>query len=67
MDKPIVPLTPKALAGLMSEDDHREMLLRIDELMDAEAGTPECAELERLAILIEEYEKAKRTQEPWLT
>ena len=57
MDEPTVPMTPKALAGLMSIDDHLQALKRIDELMDAEAETPEGKELEWLAILVEAYEK----------
>ena len=57
MDEPTVPVTPKGLAGLMSFDDYIEALARIDELMDAEADTPEGEELERLATMVEEYEK----------
>jgi len=36
--------------------DHKAVLARIDELMEAEEGTPEAAELEVLAILAEKYE-----------
>jgi HTH-type transcriptional regulator/antitoxin HigA len=35
---------------------HKAALARIDALMDAAAGTPEAAELEVLAILVERYE-----------
>src|SRR3546814_6006534 len=37
--------------------DHEAALARIDELMDAQEGTPEVAELEVLAILVERYEQ----------
>jgi HTH-type transcriptional regulator/antitoxin HigA len=37
-------------------EDHRLVLARIDELMDAEAGSPEAVELNVLAILCEQYE-----------
>lgn len=36
--------------------DHEAALARIDQLMEAEEGTPEVAELEVLAILVEKYE-----------
>ena len=42
---------------IKTPDDHRTALSRIDELMDAEANTPEVAELEVLAILVERYER----------
>jgi HTH-type transcriptional regulator/antitoxin HigA len=38
-------------------EDHKAALARIDELMNAEGGTPEMAELEVLAILVERYER----------
>jgi len=38
-------------------EDHKVALARIDQLMDAEEGTPEVAELEVLAILVERYER----------
>jgi HTH-type transcriptional regulator/antitoxin HigA len=41
---------------IKTSEDHKAALDRIDELMDAEAGTPEVAELEVLAILVERYE-----------
>ncbi|EPY01360.1 DNA-binding protein [Magnetospirillum fulvum] len=37
--------------------DHKAALARIDELLDAEAGTSAGAELEALAILVERYEE----------
>lgn len=37
--------------------DHRAALARIDQLMDAGADTPEAAELEVLAILVQRYER----------
>jgi hypothetical protein len=43
--------------GIRTKQDHRAALARLDELMNAEAGTPEGAELEALAILVERYER----------
>lgn len=43
----------------MNEAEYRQALLRIDELMDAQPGTPEVEELERLADLVVEYEERK--------
>ena len=37
--------------------DHKAALARIDELMEAPAGSPAAAELEVLAILVERYER----------
>ena len=42
---------------IKSERDYQETLARIDELIDAEEGTPEADELEVLATLAEIYEK----------
>ena len=42
---------------IKTPEDHRIALARIDALMDAETGTPEVAELEVLAILVERYEQ----------
>ena len=42
---------------IKTPEDHRVALARIDELMDAEAGSPEVAELEVLAILVDRYER----------
>jgi len=39
-----------------TEKDYREALSRIEELMDAIAGTPQMDELEVLSILVEKYE-----------
>ncbi|MGE3718155.1 MAG: ImmA/IrrE family metallo-endopeptidase [Bauldia sp.] len=44
------------IAPIRTEADHRAALARIDELMDAEAGTPEADELSVLADLVEIYE-----------
>ena len=43
---------------IKTEDDHNDMLLRIDALMDAEPGTEEGSELDVLVTLIEAYEAA---------
>jgi HTH-type transcriptional regulator/antitoxin HigA len=42
---------------IKTPEDHKAALARIDELMDSEEGTPEVAELEVLAILVERYER----------
>jgi HTH-type transcriptional regulator/antitoxin HigA len=44
------------IAPIRTEADHRAALARIDELMDAEAGTPEADELSVLADLVAIYE-----------
>jgi HTH-type transcriptional regulator/antitoxin HigA len=41
---------------IKTPEDHKTMLARIDQLMDAEEGTPQAAELEVLAVLVEKYE-----------
>ena len=40
-----------------TEADHKAALARIDELMDAQPGTPEADELDVLATLVERYEE----------
>jgi len=42
---------------IKTPDDHQAALARIDTLMDAAPDTPEAAELEVLAILVERYEQ----------
>jgi HTH-type transcriptional regulator/antitoxin HigA len=44
------------IAPIRTEADHRAALARINELMDAEAGTPEADELSVLADLVQVYE-----------
>lgn len=39
-----------------SEEEYRAALKRVEALMDAEGGTPEGQELDRLAALVEAYE-----------
>ncbi|WP_404790419.1 ImmA/IrrE family metallo-endopeptidase [Altericista sp. CCNU0014] len=46
-----------AIRPIRTRADYEAALLRIDSLMDAEAGTPEADELEVLATLVELYEK----------
>jgi len=41
---------------IRNAEEHKAALARIDELMDAEGGTPEVGELEVLALLVERYE-----------
>ncbi|HDR14813.1 MAG TPA: hypothetical protein ENN79_04850 [Desulfobacteraceae bacterium] len=44
------------LEQIRSEEDYEKALARIETLMDAEADTPEGAELERLTFLVKSYE-----------
>lgn len=46
-----------SIRPITTPEAHAGALARIDELMDAEAGTPEGDELEVLAILVEKYEQ----------
>ena len=39
-----------------TEDDYEKALARLDEIFDAEAGTPEMAELMYLVQMVEIYE-----------
>lgn len=43
----------------MTPEEHEAALKRIDELMMAEAGTPEAEELSRLAEAVEAYEAVR--------
>jgi HTH-type transcriptional regulator/antitoxin HigA len=45
------------LKPIKSPRQHRAALKRIDRLMEAGADSPEAAELEVLAILVERYER----------
>jgi len=45
------------ITPIKTPEDHKAALARIDQIMDAEADTPEAAELEVLAILTERYER----------
>ena len=45
------------LKVIRTQADHEAALARVDELMDAKAGTPEGDELEVLATLVEKYEE----------
>lgn len=49
---------------IRSESDLAEALRRIDELIDAEAGTPEAEELDVWATLVELYEESNHPIEP---
>ena len=44
---------------IKTEEDYQKVLIRIDELMDAEPNTPEGDELELLVTLVELYEDKK--------
>src|ERR1700738_839196 len=45
------------LQPIKTPDAHKAALSRIDQLMDAGGGSPEAAELEVLAILVDRYER----------
>lgn len=49
-------MRPMNIRPIRTPEDHEAALARIDELMNAEEGTPEAAELEVLAILVDRYE-----------
>lgn len=42
---------------IKTEPEYEKVLARIDEIMDAQLGTPEGEELELLALLVEKYEE----------
>ena len=44
---------------LKNEHEYKEALKRIEQIQDAESGTPEGDELELLALLVETYEEEK--------
>jgi HTH-type transcriptional regulator/antitoxin HigA len=44
---------------IKTEKDYEKALARINDLMDADPGTPEGDELELLVTMVELYEKAK--------
>ena len=44
------------VSPIKTDDDLRAALARIDEIFDAEPGTPESDELDVLAVLVERYE-----------
>jgi len=46
----------KEYKDIKTKEDYESAIARIDELMDAEANTPECDELEILGGLVEDYE-----------
>lgn len=47
------------MKAISSEEEYKKTLVRIDELMNAEKGTPEGAELETLVHLVLQYEKTQ--------
>ena len=54
-------MIPKVIT---TEKDYDKALARINDLMDADPGTPEGDELELLVTLVEKYEKAKYPIDP---
>jgi HTH-type transcriptional regulator/antitoxin HigA len=49
---------------IKTEKDYEKALVRINDLMDADPGTPEGDELELQVTLVELYEKAKYPIDP---
>ncbi|MFH1146350.1 MAG: hypothetical protein V1736_01430 [Pseudomonadota bacterium] len=49
---------------IKTEKDYERALVRINDLMDADLGTPEGDELELLVTLVEMYEKVKHPIDP---
>jgi len=49
---------------IKTEKDYERALVRINDLMDADLGTPKGDELELLVTLVEIYEKAKHPSDP---
>jgi HTH-type transcriptional regulator / antitoxin HigA len=52
------------LEQIRSEEEYERALDRIETLMDAKPGTPEVAELERLALLVKAYEDVHYPMDP---
>ena len=52
------------IISIQSEEDYRKALKKAAEIWDAEPGTPEADELERLLPLIEDYEEAHYPIDP---
>lgn len=50
--------------NIKMEKDYEKALARINDLMEADPGTPEGDELERLVTLVEKYEKVKYPMDP---
>ena len=53
-----------SIKPIKTEQDYREAIDRIDALMDAAPGSPECDELAVLAQLVEAYENKHFPVEP---
>ncbi len=54
-------MIPKAIK---TKKDYEKALARINHLMEADPGTPEGDELDRLVTLVEKYEKVKYPIDP---
>ena len=50
--------------AIETSDEHRAVLARIDQLMDAEAGTPDAIELQTLAMFCAQYESKAAPIDP---
>jgi HTH-type transcriptional regulator / antitoxin HigA len=59
-------MTIIAISPIRTKADHRNALLRIEELMRAKAGTEEADELDVLTDLVEAYER-RHCPLPWAT
>ncbi len=49
---------------IRTENNYEQALKRIEQLWEAEVGTPECDELEVLSMLVERYEEEKHPIPP---
>lgn len=52
------------IGPIHSDDDHARAVSRLEELLDAEPGTPEASEAEVLTILVDSYESKHHAIEP---
>ena len=49
---------------IKTEDEYREALSRLDDIFNAESGTPESDEADLLALIIEDYENKHYSIDP---
>ncbi len=50
---------------IKTENDYRQALAQFDELVDAEPGSADAAERDRLAVLIDNYELRHPSHDIW--
>ena len=54
----VIKMNPKSIK-IETDEDYQKYLLRINEIWNAEPGTPEGIELDRLVSIVEKYEEEK--------